>query len=601
MATDHRPEPVTAYDHVLRSFLDDWFAAAPTWATALGYHEYDHRWPDLSGTGRLHRLALLRRHEAAVLALPEDELSAEERIDRGIFLDALANLRLEDEVLRAETWDPLEYVYLLGSGLFPLLARDYAPFAHRGDAFILRMRQIPDVVAAARENLLGMPDRPVSLLHTETALAQLDGVADLFDNAVVEARAAYERGDEVDHHRTIPAEIPAARAALDDYRRFLDSEVRARARGEGRLGPELFAQKLRHTLGSDLAPDELLARARRDFDLVRAEMVRLAGELWPTWLPGEEPPAADGQTASADAEGRLVRRVLDAIAAEHPTADELLEHSRRETARIERFVRRNQMLELPHEALEITWTPVFMRAYGGAFLDAPGPLDKGLSSYFWITPPDADWPPERVESYLRENNDRQMRLLCIHEAIPGHYLQLSWSNRSTSLTRAVFQSGIFAEGWAVYVTQTMMDVGYGRRDPALMLVHWKFYLRAITNAILDVLIHTQGMTEAEAMELMVHGGFQEESEAKSKYLRARLTSTQLSTYYLGSLEFWDLELEARRRAARAAGAGEDAVPGPRIVGQVGDTPGFDLEGHLASVLSHGTPPIRWLRRILGHD
>jgi uncharacterized protein (DUF885 family) len=595
MATDHRPPPVTAYDHVLRAFLDDWFAAAPIWATSLGYHEYDHRWPDLTGTGRLDRLELLRRHEAAVRELPEPELSADERIDRGILLDAIASLRFDDEELREETWDPLQYVYLLGSGLFPLLARDYAPFAHRGDAFILRMRQIPEIVAAARENLLGMPDRPVSLLHTETALAQLDGVAELFDAAVEEARASYQRGDEVDHHRRLPLEIPAAREALDDFRRFLDTDVRARARGEGRLGSDLFTRKLRHTLGSDLSPEDLLARAQTDFERVRAEMVRLARELWPEWLTDEEPPGLGGDPAS---EGRLVRRVLDAVSAQHPQAGDLLEHCRRETDRIERFVRRNQMLELPHEPLKITWTPLFMRAYGGAFLDAPGPLDKGLSSYFWITPPADDWTPERLESYLREYNDRQLRLLCIHEAIPGHYLQGSWSNRSPSLTRAVFQSGIFAEGWAVYVTQVMMDVGYGRRDPALMLVHWKFYLRAITNAIIDVLIHTQDMDEAAAMELMVAGSFQEEAEARAKYLRARLTSTQLSTYYLGSLEFWDLELEMRRRAASRAGAGARDVPEPRIVGGLGESPGFDREAHLAAVLSHGTPPIRWLRRIM---
>jgi hypothetical protein len=238
-----------------------------------------------------------------------------------------------------------------------------------------------------------------------------------------------------------------------------------------------------------------------------------------------------------------------------------------------------------------------MRAYGGAFLDSPGPLDKGQSSYFWITPPGDDWEPERTESYLREDNDRMLSLLSIHEGIPGHYLQLAWSNRSPSLTRSVFSNGMFAEGWAVYVTQVMMDLGYGADDPALMLVHWKFYLRAVTNAIIDVLIHTAGMTEQQAMDLMVKGGFQEEQEARAKWLRARLTSTQLSTYYLGSLEMWELELEARRRAAAAAGDGA-SMPTARIVGGLGESTGFDYRTHLESVISHGTPPIKWVRRIL---
>ena len=208
-------------------------------------------------------------------------------------------------------------------------------------------------------------------------------------------------------------------------------------------------------------------------------------------------------------------------------------------------------------------------------LISPGPLDRGQTAFFAITPMPDDWSDERRESYLREDNDRMLRLLTIHEAVPGHYLQGVYANRAASLPRAVFSSGLFAEGWAVYVTQVMMDVGYGADDPALLLTHWKFYLRSITNAIIDARIQTAGMTEDEAVELMVEGGFQEEAEARAKYRRARLSSTQLSTYFAGSMEMWDIELEARRRAAAAVGADPDAIrPGP-LPGGFGETPGSD--------------------------
>jgi uncharacterized protein (DUF885 family) len=597
LAKDHRPAPQTRYEHALHAFLDDLFAAQPVLATQIGYHELDHRWPDLTGTGRLARISMLRRHREIVEGLPADELSADEGIDRPILLEAIDAMLFEEEVLREATWDPLSYVRLLGSGFFALLARDYAPFVHRAMAFLIRMQHIPDVLAAARENLLGLPNRPVSLLHTETALKQLDGIGDLIDEAIGEAYRQRDPGEDLDLYRKLERAAPAAREALADFRRFLDADVRARAKGEGRLGTELYREQLRHMLSSDIPPHELLERARRDYEVVRAEMVRIARELWPAWLPDEPLPSAS-TAEHGDAEGETVRRVLDEISRQHRQADELLDYCRREVARIERFVRRNEMIGLPREPLNVTWTPVFMRAYGGAFLDAPGPLDKGQSSYFWITPPGDDWPPERVESYLREDNDRMLRLLCIHEGIPGHYLQLSWSNRCPSLTRSVFASNAFAEGWAVYVTQVMMDVGYGRRDPALLLVHWKFYLRAVINSIIDVLIHTAEMTEEEAMDLMVRGGFQEEQEASQKWLRARLTSGQLSTYYLGSVEMWDLEVEARRRAAVASGGSVEDVPQQRVVGGLGDTPGFDYREHLESVISHGTPAIRWVRRIL---
>ncbi len=209
---------------------------------------------------------------------------------------------------------------------------------------------------------------------------------------------------------------------------------------------------------------------------------------------------------------------------------------------------------------------MFMRSFGGAMLDSPGPLDRGEKAFFSITPVNESWPPERQESYLREDNARMLRLLTIHEAVPGHYLQGVYANRVSSQIRTIFGSGLFAEGWAVYVTQVMIDLGYGADDPALLLTHWKFYLRSITNAILDARIHVHDMNEDEALELMVEGGFQEEGEARAKYDRARLSSTQLSTYFTGSMEFWDIEREVRRRAAVAAGASVDAVPEPRVVG-----------------------------------
>ena len=232
------------------------------------------------------------------------------------------------------------------------------------------------------------------------------------------------------------------------------------------------------------------------------------------------------------------------------------------------------MIGLVDEPLEIDWTPEFMRSFGGAMLDSPGPLDQGQKTFFSITPVPDDWPPELVESYLREMNTRQMSLLVIHEAVPGHYLQMVYANRGSSLARRVFRSGLFAEGWAVYVTQVMLDRGYGDGDPALWLNHWKYYLRCVTNTILDVRIHTMGMTTDEAVALMVDGAFQERAEAVQKDERARLSSTQLSTYFLGSLGIWDIEHEARRRAAVAAGASADSVPTPRVVGGYPDTAGL---------------------------
>lgn len=582
---------MTDFQARVDAFLAETFRLNPTFATAIGEHGHDDRWPDLSAAGRAVRSAVTDRWLAEFGEMTD--LAGDEAIDRDLLVGELEASRFADTELREDAWNPLEWVYLLGDGLFTLSAREFAPLAARLTSIAGRLEGMPGVLEAATATLVGTADRPVGRFQTETALKQLPGIDELIADALGIAEGAAPTDPAVD--AVLPRLIAAAqvaRAALDAFERHLMEVVLPASDGEGRLGAELFAAKMRHTMRSKtLTPDRILAAAERDFGTVRSEMVRLARDLWPTWR-GEEPVPAD--------EGALVRGVLDAVAFEHPEAADLLDFCRAEDARIEAFCAENDLIGLSEEPLEIRWTPVFLRAFGGAMLISPGPLDKGEKTFFAITPMPDDWDEERRQSSLREDNDRMLRLLAIHEAVPGHYLQGVYANRCPSLVRAVFASGLFAEGWAVYVTQVMMDVGYGADDPALMLTHWKFYLRSITNAIIDAKIHTAGMTEAEAVELMVEGGFQEEAEARAKFDRARLSSTQLSTYFAGSLEMWAIEDEVRRRAAVASGdpRGADAVPTPRVVGDYGDTPGFTYRPHLESVLAHGSPPTSLLRRIL---
>jgi uncharacterized protein (DUF885 family) len=550
---------------VVDDLLDGYFAHYPVLATEKGNHAHDHEWGDLSDAGRRDRLAWLAAADSQLQALDDAALSADERTDRRILRTQVAAMRFDEQTLDEASWNPLSYVYLLGAGLFSLIARDFAPREERLRSMAARLRALPAALDQARARLDAGGARPTSRLHTEKAIERLPGIADLADTAIEEA-SDVDAGlrDEV------TAAADAAKRAVGAFGDWLGGELLPRATGDFRLGAELYGQKFRHALKTDLTPDELEARAASAYDRVRGEMVRLARELWPAWV-GDEPMPDEGD--------RLVRRVLDAIAAEHPRADELLDFCRAETGRIEAFIRERDLIGLPEEPMQIVWTPKFLRAFGGAMLIPPGPLDRGLDSFFAITPMPDDWSDERRESYLREQNMRQLRLLTVHEAVPGHFLQLAYANRSTSLVRAIFWSGVFAEGWAVYITQVMMDAGYGADDPALMLVHWKFYLRSITNTLMDLRIHAGSMTEAEAMELMVTGGFQEEGEALNKWDRARLSSTQLCEYFLGSVGMTALEAEARRRA--------DA-----------DGREFVYRPFLESVLGHGSPPLPVIRDLL---
>jgi len=582
------------------AFLDEFFHLYPVAATATGMHAVDGKWPDLSETGRAARLAFVDRWDEEFRAIADADLTRDECLDRDLLRSELAALRFDETELREGAWDALGYVYLLGGGIFPLLAREFAPLSARLESVADRLEGVPALLMAARNELGSMPARPPSRLHTEMAIKQLPGIAVLVEDALAQADAASDQVGVAAALLRLRRAVPLAIAAIGEFEVFLRDDLLERSRGEGRLGAELFARKLRHTFRSDLTADSIMAQARVEYEAVRGEMIRIAREIWSQWVSGEPLPTAGSDGGQEAADSRTVGAVTAAIGrAHHPGAD-LVDYCRQSYRGIVAFCRSRDVITVPDEPLEIQWTPPFLREFAGAMLDSPGPLDKGQKTFYFMTPPPEDWTPEQVDSYLAEENDRQIDLTTIHEGSPGHYLQLVYSNRCPSLARAVFGSGVFIEGWAVYVTQVMMDLGFHADDPALMLIHWKFYLRAITNAMIDIGIHAGTMTEAEAMDLMVKGGFQEESEARKKWDRARLSSTQLSTYFVGSMEMWNLERERRVRAAVASGdpRGAGAVPVPRVVGGFGDTPGFSYKEHLESVIAHGSPPIPLIRRIL---
>lgn len=581
---------MSTFTDLAASFIEESFRLDPLEATNAGVHDHDARWPDWSSRGAAERRAFVERWTGRLESLAAGELSPDEAIDRDRLLLELDGRGYEAR-FGEDAWNPLVWVYRLGDGLFWLIAREYAPPAERLGSLAGRLEGIAAVVEAA-EARLGSGDRPVARFHTDIALLNLGGVDDLIGEGLALADQSATDLAVVAIQPRLDAAATAARAALANLRQHLRRVVLPKAEGEGRIGGAAFAERLRTTFSDPaMTPERVLEAAETQYPLVRAEMVRLSRGLWPAWCPDRDVPAS---------EDGLVRGVIAAVSLDHPPAADLLDECRSELARIEAFCRDHGVIELADEPLQIQWTPKFLRAFAGAMLHSPGPFDRGQKAFFSITPPDDAWPPERVESMLREHNRRQLTLLTMHEAVPGHYLQGVYGNRVPSVVRSVYGDGVYAEGWAVYVTHVMLDRGFAADDPALWLMHWKYYLRAVVNAIIDVRIHVHGMTRDEAITLMVDGAFQEESEARGKFDRARLSSTQLSTYFIGSMVMWEIEDEARRRAASASGdpRGAAAVPEPVIVGGYGDTPGFDPRAHLEAVLGRGELPLPLLRRAL---
>jgi uncharacterized protein (DUF885 family) len=272
----------------------------------------------------------------------------------------------------------------------------------------------------------------------------------------------------------------------------------------------------------------------------------------------------------------VIVAALELAYAVRPAREAVVDTARSTLAEATEFVRRKDFVTMPEEPLEIILMPEFQRGIAFAYCDSPGPLDKGQRTFYAVSPIPEEWTAPQVESFLREYNERSIANLSIHEAMPGHFLQIAHSNRYPSVLRAMLSSGSFIEGWAVYTERVMYEQGFRAGDPLMRLVQLKWYLRAVTNAIIDSAIHVDGMTREDAMKLMVETGFQEEREAAGKWVRAQLSSAQLSTYFVGYQEHSDLRAEAERR----------------------DGAKFDLKRYHDAVLSFGSPPVRYVRALL---
>jgi uncharacterized protein (DUF885 family) len=554
------------FARLAREYLDDRAERHPDAATGLGDHRFDARLPDPSAQALAAERRALDGWAARLAALDRGTLSAEHQVDASMMADSIARRVFEIDELREHTWNPL--LANPGKAIYQLLARNFAPLPDRLGSVAGRLAEIPVVLAEARRQLGRMPR-----VHLETAIGQFDGTI-----ALVSAQidAALEEEGPTPHSAAQLAQVrPAALEALTGHRAWLSAQL-AEADSNGgfadpRLGPELFARKLSLTLSAAADADAILARAEADLDRVSEQITELAAHI-----TGH----ITGQIAGPAGPG-VVRQVLDRLAGDVPADATILEFCRDALAAQTAFVTDRRLITVYDDPIELIPMPEIDRGIAVAYCDSPGPLEPDPQpTFIAVSPTPAGWPPERVASFYREYNRHMVHDLMVHEAMPGHYLQLQHSRRFTgsdTAIRAALRSGAFTEGWAVYAERVMAEHEYpGEGDPrAVRMQQLKMQLRMTINAILDARIHAHGMTEAEAMALMAGRGHQEEGEAAGKWRRAQLTSAQLSTYYVGYSEISDLAADLSA-----------ADPGQT-----------DQQRH-DRMLARGSPPVRLLRTLI---
>ncbi len=531
-------------------FLGEYLELSPVEATIAGEHRWDAMWPDLTPAGDAKRHAFLER---ALGEIPHGTLSQQHQIDATLIADEIKFGLFALDELKDLDHSPVRYTGIIGEGFDPLVNRTFGTPASRLASVIGRLEGLPAVIAAAKQRL-----QHPSQVTTETAITQTAGLIDLVEKDIP---ARFPDGG-----AKLDAARKQAQTALADFKTFLEKDLLARSDGSFRLGRELFAKKLAFVLEDDVDIDAIAKSARELLAKTQEEMVDTAKQIWTEDKLGKLPPLATPAQRKA-----FVKRVLDHVAEDRPTNKTILADAKELLAKATEFVRSHDLVRVPDEPVAVVEMPEYRRGIAVAYCDSSGPLETKPETFFAISPTPADWNAKRVESFYREYNHAMLADLVVHEAMPGHYLQLMHNNRFDSKLRGVFASGAFVEGWAVYGEWLMAEHGFG--GARMKLERQKMILRVAANAVLDHEIHAGTMDEAGARALMINEAFQEDGEATGKWRRARLTSAQLTTYFYGFTQFYEL-----RKAAESK-------------------PGFTERAYHDRILSWGSPAMKFVRQL----
>jgi uncharacterized protein (DUF885 family) len=496
----------TSFEKLTDDFLYGSLALTPVAATQAGYHEHngvplDEQLDDFSTAGVEAQRRFYEGLKSRIESFGPSSLDKEQQADLDIMKNQLNLAMLELTTIQSYKHNPTVYVELAGNAVFTPYMLNYAPKERRFQQITRRLEKFPALFEQAKANLTDAPE-----VWNRVAREENDGTIGLIDRTL---RAEVPDAQKADYGRA----AEGALAALRDFGAYLENDLSKRT-SDWRLGKEKYARKCEAVLATGKTPEQLLAEAEATLKTTRDELDALARP-------------------------KTAKQALDDIAKQHATPDTYMPEARQSLAQATAFVREKALLTLPSRAnLEVIDTPEFLRGiYAVGGFNAAPPLEPELGAFYWLTPIPRTWAKDRVESKLREYNKYGVQHLTIHEAMPGHYVQLEYANdvqpKSRRLLRNVFGNGPYIEGWGVYAQQLMTDEGYLDKDPGLRLTLLKQLLRVLANTILDVRLQTMGMTDEQALDLMINDTYQEKEEATAKLQRAQLSSCQLAMYFAG--------------------------------------------------------------------
>ncbi len=557
--------PDVRFADISKRYIDSIARFSPVYGTQLGDHRHDDKLPDITAAGRAQLVAFDRQLLAQIKAIDFKALSRDNQVDALMMRNQLELDLWEIETSKSWSWNAQSYNDTAASALYTLAARDYAPWPQRLKAATARMAALPAYLLESRKQLIAAK---VPEIYATQVSRQNGGIVEVAEDMLAPHAAELAPADKA----RFEAALAKLKTAVADQQVWLDKVLVPAAKGDFRLGAALYDQKMKFALMSTMTRPELKAKATKAAADTRAQMYALARQI----LAGKagSPPLPDAPGAAE--QQAAIEAALEISYARRPARAELMEAARATLASASDFVRASGLVTMPRAPVKVIVMPKFQQGNSVAYCDSPGPLDKRQDTFYAISPIPDDWTDAQATSFLREYNSYMIDDLSIHEAMPGHWLQIDHANQDKSILRAVLSSGPFVEGWAVYAEGMMADENYLDGDPLFKLTVLKMRLRSITNTLLDIGIHTEGMTREAAMDLMMKGAFQQEREAAGKWIRAQLSSTQLLSYFSGYEEHMAMRAEAKQRWGAK----------------------FDLKSYNDAAIGHGSPPVRFVRELI---
>jgi uncharacterized protein (DUF885 family) len=541
-----------AFPALTESYFRARYAFSPSEAVAQGFHEYDARLEDRSSATIRARIDTLTAQRARLAAVPVSQLSVDDSVDAAFLASQIDAELLDLDTIRWWEKNPTDYVAIAGGGVDVLMKRNFAPASERLRSVTARLRGVPALVAAMRENVKTPPKE-----FTDIAIRVARGSVGFFRDDV--ARWAKEAaGSDTAALRQFTAVNDSATAALAAAATWLSHELKPKSTGRYAIGRENFAAMLRTNEMVDIPLDTLLRIGEANLAKDRAAFLATARRIDPKKSPAE---------------------VMHSLENDHPGADSLLAAARSTIEGARQFLIDRKIVTVPSEVRpRIEETPPYARAGSFASMDTPGAFEtRATEAFYYVTPPEKDWDARHVEEHLRLYNKPVMDIITVHEAFPGHYLQFLYARQFPTKVRKLLYVSSNAEGWAHYSEQMMVEEGFGGGDPKVRLAQLSEALLRDCRFITGIRIHTQpGWTvDRAARELFVDQCFQQPANGYEEARRGAYNPTYLY-YTLGKLIIYKLRDDYK--AAK------------------GD--GYTLQGFHDAFVKQGSLPLPIIRRLL---